>query len=382
MATLFSILPPFSYKVLSPFSPTTTSITTLILTTHIIIIPSLLYLALNTLQHKRLHPNEPPPVAPSNGIPYIGHILGMILQGGRYIKNLGLSFIASQKQTGNDNSIAEGGIFAMPLLPWPWTTARIYVITDPSLATAVQRASKTLSFTPLVPRLTKRVLGLDHETFEITQQNLDPEPGEERGFIADIHDLVNASLASGTRELEKLSAAAAREMAAGVNAFMSDNADRETAVIVDLLPWIRHVVITATAKFLYGAQNPIALHPELEQAFWDFDHGLGGLLMDLFPSVTAKKAYRGREALVKGFEEYLDRGLYKNEDVSEIARGRIETALRHGWKLKQVARSDVSFLFAGIVNTATTTFWVVLQLFSNPDLLRVVREELVLGGVW
>lgn len=59
---------------------------------------------------------------------------------------------------------------------------------------------------------------------------------------------------------------------------------------------------------------------------------------------------------------------------------RVEIALRHGWSLEMVSRSEVSFLFAGIVNTATTTFWVVLQVFAaREELLEVVRGEL--GGV-
>ena len=35
--------------------------------------------------------------------------------------------------------------------------SRIYIVTDPSLAAAVQRASKALSFTPLVPDVTNGV---------------------------------------------------------------------------------------------------------------------------------------------------------------------------------------------------------------------------------
>jgi len=261
-------------------------------------------------------------------------------------------------------------------LPVPFS--RIYVVTDPTVANAVQRASKALSFTPLVPDITKRVLGFDEAHHAIIAQHIDPEPGQPRGVLADLHDMVGGYLGPG-QTLNELSLRASREFARQVNLYAEvHDRDPET---VSLLVWIRHFVAVSTAVFLYGPRNPISLHPELEESFWDFDHGLGSLLMGVFPSVTAGKAYRGREALAKAFAEYLEEGRYKDEGVSPIIRNRIEILLGHGFTLREAARSEVSFLFAGIVNTATTTFWVVLHLFVRADLLRYVRAELLAGAV-
>ncbi|GAB1315961.1 Cholesterol 7-alpha-monooxygenase [Madurella fahalii] len=312
------------------------------------------YLFLYRWQFLKTHPNEPP-IIPS-AVPFVGHLLGMALQGGRYVKNLGLR---------NPDK---------PIFTLPVPRSRIYVVTDPSLAAAVQRASKTLSFTPLVPDITHRVLGLDDETVAIVRQHIDPEPGEPRGFLADIHDMVYSYLGPG-EALNELSLDAVRELAKQVDRYVKalrgSKGGKET---VDLLTWIRHFVAISTAQFLYGDENPLAVHPELESAFWDFDHGLGGLLMGLFPSITARKAYRGREALAAAFEEYLTLGRHK--DASPIIQKRVAIALQHGWTLRAAARSEVSFLFAGIVNTATTTFWIVLHLFASPDLLSAVRGDL------
>ncbi|OAQ99453.1 hypothetical protein LLEC1_03972 [Akanthomyces lecanii] len=41
-----------------------------------------------------------------------------------------------------------------------------------------------------------------------------------------------------------------------------------------------------------------------------------------------------------------------------------------------IARSSLSFLLAGIVNTTTTTFWVFMRLFTDPQLLVSAREEI------
>lgn len=261
-----------------------------------------------------------------------------------------------------------------PIFTLPVPRSRIYVVTDPSLAAAVQRASKTLSFTPLVPDITHRVLGLDNDTVAIVRQHIDPEPGEPKGFLADIHDMVYSYLGPG-EALNELSLGAVRDLARQVDRYAEALRDpkggKET---VDLLTWIRHFVAISTARFLYGDENPFAVHPELEAAFWDFDHGLGGLLMGLFPSITSRKAYRGREALAAAFEEYLTKGRHKN--ASPIIQKRVSIALQHGWTLRAAARSEVSFLFAGIVNTATTTFWMILHLFASPDLLSTVRTDL------
>jgi hypothetical protein len=207
-----------------------------------------------------------------------------------------------------------------PVFTLPVPFSRIYVVTDPTLANAVQRASKALSFMPLVPDITKRVLGFDAAHDTILRKDIDPEPGQPKGVLADLHDMVWNYLGPG-QTLTDLSLRASRELARQVNMYAEAH-DRDPEV-VSLLIWIRHFVAISTANFLYGPRNPLALQPELEDSFWDFDHGLGALLMGIFPSITAGKAYRG----------------------------------------------------------PTTTFWVVLHLFARPDLLNYVRAELLAGAV-
>jgi cytochrome P450 len=238
----------------------------------------------------------------------------------------------------------------------------------------VQRASRSLSFTPLVPDITERVLGLDKGTIDIVRQNLDPQPGEERGFLADIHDMLYGYLGPG-EPLNEISRTAAQELSDQLRLYASS---RELAGSfpeeVDLLLWIRHFVTIGTAAFLYGPKNPIAVQPDLENAFWDFDHGLGGLLVNMYPSLTAAKAYRGREALAKALTAYLKAGYH--QDASRIVKNRVRVAEEYDWSVEMTARSELSFLFAGIVNTATTVFWVVLQIFANGELLQAIRDEL------
>ncbi|KAI0459103.1 cytochrome P450 [Xylaria acuta] len=303
---------------------------------------------------QKLDAKEPPVIA--SGIPFIGHLLGMALHGGKYIKSLG---------TQNKH---------LPIFTLPVARSRIYIVTEPSLAAAVQRASKSLSFTPIIPEVTERVLGLDKATMEITRKNLDPGPGDERGFLADIQDMVYAFFGPGNY-LNEISLDAARELRNEVLAFAtSQERSPSPKRPVDLLALVRHLVTVSTAKYFYGPHNPISLDPKLEECFWDFDHGLGKLLINAVPSVTAGKAYKGRELLVKALEKYLENGHHTTG--SKIVQKRVEIALQHGWTLRATARSELSFLFAGIVNATTSTFWILLQIFADPQLLSTVRKEI------
>ncbi|KAJ9131314.1 Cytochrome P450 [Coniochaeta hoffmannii] len=325
-----------------------------------LLIPSLLLLATlyALLHHLHLRPRHPrePPIIPSR-LPYLGPLLGMALQGGRYLKGIGLA---------NRH---------LPVFTLPVPFSRMYIVTSPPLAAAVQRASKTLSFTPLVPDITRRVLGLDEGTARVVRDGVE----EEVGFLGDMREMVYGYLGPGAR-LEELSLAAGRELGAQVAGYVRADlgalagAGRE---VPDLLVWIRHFVAQGTGRLLYGEENPLALSSgELEEAFWDFDHGLGGLLAGVWPRLTARKAYRGRERLVGAFEGWIEAGRDKGEDVPDIIRERMRIAKEHGFSTQAAARSEVSFLFAGIVNTATTTFWTILQVFARSDLLAGVREEI------
>ncbi|KAK7976546.1 hypothetical protein PG989_015009 [Apiospora arundinis] len=296
---------------------------------------------------------EPPVIKPT--IPYVGHLLGMLFYGGRYLKQLGLQ----QKHT--------------PIFTLPMPGSRMYVVTDPLLAAAVQR-SKSLSFSPIIPDVTKRVLGLDKATVAITRQHLDPGPGEMRGFLADIQYLIARKMKPG-EDLNTLIRNAVSALKSHVDKEKAYLMEHRAYKEIDLLEWVRHGVTLATASHFYGNRNPVSQDPDLERAFWDFDHGVGMLLVDIWPSITASKAYHGREKLVAALANYLEEG-YWEDSASPLVQERIKTALKHGWKLQEIARSELSFLFAGIVNVTTTTFWILLQLYADQLLLAKVRGQI------
>ncbi|POR38304.1 Bifunctional P450/NADPH-P450 reductase [Tolypocladium paradoxum] len=126
---------------------------------------------------------------------------------------------------------------------------------------------------------------LDDEAVEIARRNLDPEAGDARGLLAEIHDMVYGLL--GPRPyLNSLSCQATQELCLQLS--------------VPKRPFggmaYRHLLIfwrgfatwgfVGTANYLFGPQNPMAEQPELEDAFWAFDHGVGGFIVGVLPSLT------------------------------------------------------------------------------------------------
>lgn len=290
----------------------------------------------------------------------------MALRGGHSIRQLGLKH-------------SDFPIFTLTV---PFS--RLYVVTSPSLAAAIQRKpTSQLSFNALLPDIVQRVMGLDGDTKAIVERRLDSERGDQGGFLPDLHGMLVSRLGPGAM-MDALTLRAITDLTKGLDAYAVSLRSHSQAE--DLLAWVRHLVTHGTARVLYGSRDPIALHParRLEEAFWDFDHGLGRLLMGLWPRVTARKAYAGREALVAAFSEYIEARHYESTEGDErkstgadmIILERIRIAREHGFSIDGIARSELSFLFAGIVNTATTTFWMLTHIFADHELLHTVREEL------
>jgi cytochrome P450 len=314
-------------------------------------IAMLLFVALQSLSCRKVDPQEPPLVRLA--IPYLGALVGMVAQGGKWLRDLAI-------QTN------------MPIFTIAMPGSRMYIVSDPALAAAVQR-NKNLSFSPLIPEATQRILGLDQETVKLVKKNLNREDNI-RGFIPELHDMVYGYMAPG-ESLDELSASASGELAKLVYEFAAKIHDSDKQQDqVSLLEFCQSFVTIATARFLYGPKNPIDTDPENEAAFWDFDHGIGMLLVNLAPSITAPKAFKGRERLAANLHTYMRNGCYKQ--ASQLVQNRVEISLRHGWKLDMLARAEVSFLFAGIVNTAITSFWLILLIVAHSQVLAEVRDEL------
>jgi cytochrome P450 len=232
---------------------------------------------------------------------------------------------------------------------------------------------RTLLFDPLVPDLTGRVLGMDQATKSLLETNTDRAQGN-WGPVPEMHD-TNASAMAAGPQLDALVSAAVGDLFAELGArgaAMRPGRGDE----VGLLAWTKRLYTAATARYLYGPANPLAADRSLAAAFWAFDANLGGLLLGVLPSVTARAAYRGRERLVRAFARHIAGPNAKLDDVAPIIRRRVDVLRRNGLSVDAMARTEVSFLFAAIVNTAISSFWLVHRISADPALLADVRAEL------
>jgi len=263
-----------------------------------------------------------------------------------------------------------------PIFTLPVLNSRIYVVSDPSIAAVVQR-TKTLSFNPIIPVVTQRVLGFDDATRSIIAKGIDRDGANgPRGFYPETHDIIYGLLSPGD-SLNDLTLSAIKAFAVELDKYNETLKAVEfggVGKVEDLLSWFRHIVVVATARFFFGPHNPITRIPQLEEAFWDFDNGIPGLLLGFLPQWTTRKAFFGREAVVRAYMRYLEEGSYMQ--CCDLIQRRIKVAEKHGFSTEGIARTELSFLFAGAANTTITSFWMALHTFARPELLQEVREEL------
>jgi hypothetical protein len=116
------------------------------------------------------------------------------------------------------------------------------------------------------------------------------------------------------------------------------------------------------------------MHPELIEDFWRWESGIVAYMIGVFPSITARTAYNGLENCVKGFIEYLEKG--RDKQAYKLVQGRKALHDAVGITILDQARLEMGLSFAFNSNASITIFWVLNNIFSRPDLLAEIREEI------
>ncbi len=107
-----------------------------------------------------------------------------------------------------------------------------------------------------------------------------------------------------------------------------------------------------------------------------FDRDLNVLIADVAPSLLAPKGYRARAKLGRAFQRYFDHKTTGPDKGSAMANVRDSTATERGINNENKGRLEVGALLGILANTIPTTFYMLVHLFSDADLLRDVRNEL------
>lgn len=98
------------------------------------------------------------------------------------------------------------------------------------------------------------------------------------------------------------------------------------------------------------------------------------IIVGILPSITARKGIAGRTKVVKAFENYFRNEGHKQ--ASLLTQNIYKTYARNGIGEKDIARYEVGSSIAFLVNTVPAAFWMLLLVYSRPDLLNDIRIEL------
>jgi hypothetical protein len=144
-------------------------------------------------------------------------------------------------------------------------------------------------------------------------------------------------------------------------------------VQVTLYAWLRHIFSVCNAAAIYGPENIFAMHPELEDEFWKFEDGMLGLVIDVMPQITARKAFYARKRVLEGLVEYVQTERYKK--ASPLIQERVQTNLTFGLGEQMAGHAELILIFGILGNAVPSNFWLVANIFSRPKLLQRIREE-------
>ncbi|PKY06741.1 cytochrome P450 [Aspergillus campestris IBT 28561] len=288
-------------------------------------------------RRQKRDPREPPAVGSS--IPIIGHLLGLLWYGTEYF-----SLMAEK--------------YNYPIFSLSTVVGKFYVVTSPALLQAVQR-NKSLTFDLSIAMSAERIVGIRGRGVEILR-------GKQSGGQGLTHVVTHAtnSTLSG-RPLDRMNERMTRLLRPLVD-------ELATYKTVDLYSWCSHAITMASTEASYGPLNPYKRR-EIEDAFWAFESNLSPLMANIVPQLTARKAWKGRESMVKAFVKYYRLGGYK--DGSEMTRIRYKTLREGGLTIEDIARSEVIMGIALLTNTVPATFWLLFELCSRPELLEETRQE-------
>jgi hypothetical protein len=242
--------------------------------------------------------------------------------------------------------------------------AKTYVVTDPVLAVAVQRAAATLDFDELVVSITPFLIGSSAETKRILKDHTAKQEGRTR-MIARSHSVINPPFAA-----HKIADVSQIQLS-HFNDFVNNIKDGED---VDIYKSLKSEIASASMNSLYGPQNPFALHPELVEKYWDWEDGSIAYSVGILPSITARKAYLGIEACVKGWVEYTENG--RHAQAQPFLQERIKMHYAEGISPYEHARLEHAISLGFISNAGITSFWMINNIFSRPELLHDLREEI------
>ncbi|KAJ6111892.1 hypothetical protein N7523_007953 [Penicillium sp. IBT 18751x] len=290
-------------------------------------------------------PREPPMLC--NGIPIVGHLLGMMRYGVGY-----WTMQAQQK--------AAYSIFGINLL-----FSKIYIITSPELMQSVQR-SKALSLDPLLDLAVLRFSGITKkQTLDLM---LDTSSGGQ-GFAQKLMHALAPTMIG--KSLDQMNIRMVRFMTPLIDELGGKPS-------VDLYQWCRDAITDASNDTMFGPMNPFK-DKEVSDAFWDYEKNLGALVANALPWLIARKPLKARSKIAAAILKYHQAGGV--ELASDLVKMRHASILGAGISPEEYALLETPLPTGFLSNTVPAAFWSLYDIYSRPELLNDLRKEVELNAL-
>ncbi|KPM36728.1 hypothetical protein AK830_g9850 [Neonectria ditissima] len=280
-------------------------------------------------------PREPKRVQPR--VPLLGHLLGMMQYGASYYNQ-------TSKKTSAE-------IYTLNIF-----NTKLYVANTQRLTPPIMKASKTLTFRPFMQTAVKLMGKASNETYEIFGTDM----------VNDFSHAMKNSLAPGPYLDEQ-------NLRMGKRAIMDLDALSQTPSVF-LLEWARHAVVQASSCGIFGEEHPFR-DPAVETGFWTWQ---GYLPLQMVGLDLLRKGDAAREIVFKAFREYCKA---VPDDASHLFRERTRTMREAGICEEDISRQQSTFGTAAFANSIPALYWTIHELFSRPDILEQVRDQVASQAV-
>ncbi|KAK0673550.1 cytochrome P450 [Cercophora samala] len=305
-------------------------------------------LTLGYLAIRKLVDYDPrePPLAPQR-IPVISHMIGLYQRTYNYYSDI-------YTQT-------KAPIFTVPL-----PGQKMYVVSSPDLIQSIQKQHRAFSIDPILMKFSSIIAGSSKEADDILMKNVDGEDGE-HGVAHESH----IALKEGTKpaNIDEMNRDMLREVATSLDILEPPVGQTKK---IKLYSWLRTTLTSATTKAVYGPLNPYD-DQSVADAFWEFEAGIMPIVINILPTLFARKAIAARNKVQEAFYKYyISNG---QDSASLLTRLRYGVATRAKLPVEDIAKIEIGGTIAIMVNTIPAAFWTLFYLHSDPALLASVRTE-------
>ncbi|KAF5510978.1 25-hydroxycholesterol 7-alpha-hydroxylase [Colletotrichum siamense] len=312
----------------------------------LLILAAILLVGGSQLRGNSQDPREPPALKPK--IPVVGHIIGLLGLRQYYYRQLGHE---------NPNlpvfSISMGG------------SQKMYIIKDPQLSQVAMR-NKALSLIPFMAEFAEKMVGFGPNIMNLFHH---PPTDGSLPWTDDQHRSY-APLSPGPDLLE-MNTYVLKRISQTINS-VGPELENKTLYL-----WLRDAFTKATLGSLFGDKSSLTASPTLIQDLWDYDAGQSQLLMQPFPSITARQAYGGRSRVQQALRKYFLEEFDQISNVSAVVKRRVAVNRKWGLPSDDVADHEFGMLFASVTNAIPTLFWMTCYVFRDPKLVEELRKELL-----